>query len=120
MRNGVIIGGLPEGISWLEEVSTERGGISNSGRPAIAQTQVWVECRAFAASCRTAAWWPVWQHLWLTGPGERKGELCPWHGAVRAIPGENKNAWVATDATVIATSSEIARLVRVILPAPTF
>ena len=73
-----MVGGLLEAISWLEKLSAEGGGISDSERFGANVTQA-KEDRSFTVACGTAAWWPVWQQLWLTGTGDGDGKWCPWH-----------------------------------------
>ena len=114
MRNGVTVGGLLEEISGLEKLSAECGGISNSGRSATNQKQA-REYSNLAGSRRIAVWCPVWQHLWLTGSGEGKGELCSWHPAVRVVRGDNESSCAPKQAAATVTNSEMARIFRVIL-----
>jgi hypothetical protein len=113
MRNRGTIGGLPEEISRLEEFSAESGGIGDFGRSANSQAQA-REDRNLAGSCRMAVWWPVWQHLWLTGSGEGKGEPFRWHPAVRAFLDEEEMAGAHKQIAVTVASNEMARIFQVI------
>ena len=112
MRNGAIVGGLLEDVSG-EKLSAECGGISNSGRSATNQTQA-EDGRTLAGSCRIAASWPLWQHLWLTGWGERMGELCSWHPGVRVFRGDKESACAPKQVAVTAANRKIARIFWVI------
>jgi hypothetical protein len=73
-----MVGGLLEAICWWEKLSTEWDGISESEQFGANATQT-QEGRRFTVACGTAVWWPVWQQLWLTGPGDGDGKWCPWH-----------------------------------------